>query len=154
MRRQSWHASWTVRQPDHRLARLVSRRYVDSGADCRLRLRTFILFVGLGGMANSFMMFCSTEYVLCYLLNNRAMSKQIVLYGEGHICHYLIEMCNYSGQKVFAKSWKIDTVAKAIENQDRTPIYLAAVWNTSAANTPQNLHIRTPEDLETNKKSR
>ena len=79
----------------------MSQRYVDSGADCRLRLRTTILFVGLGGMANSFMMFCSTEYVLCYLLNNRVMSKQIVLYGEGQICHYLIEMCNYSGQKFF-----------------------------------------------------
>ena len=57
-------------------------------------------------------------------------------------------------QDLFAKAWTIDAVAKAIENQDRTPIYLAAVWNTSAANTPQNLHIRTPEDLETNKKSR
>ena len=77
----------------------MSPRYVDGGADCRLRLRTTILFVSLGGMANSFMMFCSTVQVLCYLLNNRAMSKQIVLYGEGHICHHLIEMCKYSGQK-------------------------------------------------------
>ena len=82
------------------------------------------MFVGLGGMANSFMMFCSTEKVICYLLNNRAMSKQIVLYGEGHIWS---RFANIQDKKSFAKSWTIDTVAKAIGNQDRTPIYLAAV---------------------------
>ena len=65
-----------------------------------------------------------------------------------------LRCANIQDKKFFAKSWTIDTVAKAIENQDRTPTYLAAVWNTSAANTPQDLHIRTPEDLEANKKSR